>query len=212
MVPLILAVIGGFAQDSPPDSDPVAGTVVRENVTASAPKGAKLSSTGSSAIPSAESYVIGVGDILHIAVWKEPDLTATLPVRYDGMISMALLNDVLAAGLTPMQLSGLLTEKLKQYLAAPRVTVVVTQATPRWIYVVGEVSRTGPLSLLPNMTILQAIASTGFTQFANTKKIYVLRTDNGQEQKIPFNYNQVIRGEKTAQNIFLKPGDTIVVP
>ena len=212
VVPLILTVIWGWAQDNPPDSDSVARTAGKDNVTFPASKDPKLTSTLSLLSPYGPSYVIGVGDILHISVWKEPDLTATLPVRSDGMVSMALLNDVLAAGMTPMQLSALLTQKLKQYIATPRVTVVVTQANPRWIYVVGEVSHTGPVPLVPNMTILQAIATTGFTQFANTKKIYVLRTDNGQEQKIPFNYNQVIRGEKTSQNILLRPGDTVVVP
>jgi polysaccharide export outer membrane protein len=158
------------------------------------------------------SYEIGPNDMLHIAVWKEPDLTATGPVRSDGMISIPLLNDVQAAGLTPMQLSALLTQKLKRYVTAPRVTVVVTQANSHRIYVVGEVLRSGPIPLSHDMTALQALATAGFTQFANTKRIYILRADNGKAQKLPFNYKQVIRGEAMAQNILLKPGDTIVVP
>jgi len=158
------------------------------------------------------SYEIGPNDVLHIAVWKEPELTATVPVRSDGMISVPLLDDVQAAGLTPMQLSALLAQRLKRYVASPRVTVVVTQTNSHRIYVVGEVLHSGPLALLPDMTALQALATAGFTQFANMKRIYILRMDNGNAQKIAFNYKQVIRGEAMWQNIVLKPGDTIVVP
>lgn len=158
------------------------------------------------------SYLIGPNDLLHISVWKEPDLTATVPVRSDGMISLPLLNDVLASGLTPMQLAAMLTQKLRKYVAAPRVTVVVTQTNSHRIYVIGEVLHTGPIPLLADMTVLQALATSGFTQFANTKRIYVLRNDNGHEVKLPFDYKQVIRGESMSQNIALKPGDTIVVP
>jgi polysaccharide export outer membrane protein len=158
------------------------------------------------------SYVISAEDMLYIAVWKEPDLTITVPVRSDGMISLPLVNDVPAAGLTPMQLAGVLTEQLKKYLAAPRVTVVVTQIKPQRVYVLGEVLHTGPISLLPNMTVLQALATAGLSPFANTKGIYLLRTDRGQQQKIAFNYRHVIKGADIAQNIPLKPGDTIVVP
>ncbi len=157
-------------------------------------------------------YVIGADDALHISVWKEPDLTNTLPVRPDGKVSMPLLNDVQAAGLTPMQLADSLTEKLKKYLADPRVTVVVTQMNSQRIYILGEVLHSGAIPLLPNMTVLQALATAGFTQFANTKNIYVLRTQNGKQQKMPFNYRQAMKGDTVAQNINLKPGDTIVVP
>jgi len=158
------------------------------------------------------SYVIGADDVLHISVWKENELTNTLPVRPDGMISMPLLNDVQAAGLTPMQLAASLTDKLKKYLSDPRVTVVVTQMNSQRIYLTGEVAKTGAQALLPNMTVLQAVASAGFTQFANTKGIYVLRIENGKQQKLPFNYKDVVKGEHMEQNIVLKPGDTIVVP
>jgi len=164
------------------------------------------------AMVSGSSYVIGAQDTLHIAVWKEPDLTATLPVRSDGMISLPLLNDVQAAGLTPMQLAAVLTNKLKKYLAAPRVTVVVTQMNSQRVYVLGEVLHTGPVLLLPDMTVLQALATAGFTHFANTKGIYILRTEHGDQQKFPFNYKQVVKGESMDQNIVLKPGDTVVVP
>lgn len=158
------------------------------------------------------SYVIGPNDTLYISVWKEPDLTNTLPVRADGMISLPLLNDVQAAGLTPMQLAATITEKLKKYLSDPRVTVTVTQMNSQRIYLTGEVVRSGAMPLTPGMTVLQAVASAGFTQFANTKGIYVLRNENGAEKKYPVNYKKLLKGEASQQNIQLKPGDTIVVP
>jgi polysaccharide export outer membrane protein len=157
-------------------------------------------------------YVIGADDTLHIAVWKEPDLSATLPVRPDGKISLPLLNDVPAAGLTPMQLAASITEKLKKYIADPRVTVVVTAMNSRRIFVTGEVVHSGAIPLLPNMTVLQALSSAGFTQFANVKGIYLLRTENGRQVKLPFNYKEVVKGNHPEQNIMLKPGDTVVVP
>jgi polysaccharide export outer membrane protein len=157
-------------------------------------------------------YVIGADDALHISVWKETDLTVSLPVRPDGKISLPLLNDVPAAGLTPMQLAESITERLKKYIADPRVTVVVTAMNSRRVYVLGEVLHTGAVPLLPNMTVLQALASAGFTQFANLKGIYVLRTENGRQVKLPFNYKQVVKGADPGQNIMLKPGDTVVVP
>lgn len=160
----------------------------------------------------ASDYVIGADDTLHISVWKEPDLSETLPVRPDGKISMPLLNDIPAAGLTPLQLRDSITEKLKKYVADPRVTVVVTAMSSQRIFVTGEVNHSGPMTLLPHMTVLQALAQAGFNQFANPKAIYVLRMENGKQQKLPFNYKDVVKGGKPEQNIQLKPGDTIVVP
>ena len=174
------------------------------------PAAADQSGLPASSVPA--SYVIGPEDTLHVSVWKEPDLTETVPVRSDGKISMPLLNDVQAAGLTPSKLADSITQQLKKYLADPRVTVVVTGMNSQKIYVLGEVTHTGAMPLTPDMTVLQAIASAGFTQFANTKGIYVLRTENGKQLKLPFNYKQVIKGEDIKQNIVLKPGDTIVVP
>ena len=125
---------------------------------------------------------------------------------------MPLLNDVTAAGLTPTQLADSITTKLKKYMSDPRVTVVVTAMNSQRIYVMGEVTHTGSMALQPNMTVLQALASAGFTQFANTKGIYVLRMENGKQQKIPVNYRALIKGEAIDQNLLLKPGDTVVVP
>jgi len=160
----------------------------------------------------ASDYVIGADDTLRISVWKEPDLSENLPVRPDGKISMPLLNDIQAAGLTPLQLRDSITEKLKKYIADPRVTVVVTAMTSQRVFVTGEVVHSGPVALLPHMTMLQVLGQAGFTQFANVKGIYVLRTENGKQVKLPFNYKEVVKGNHPEQNIALKPGDTVVVP
>lgn len=157
-------------------------------------------------------YIIGADDTLHISVWKEPELTESLPVRPDGKISMPLLNDVVAAGLTPTKLAASITDRLKKYIADPHVTVVVTAMNSQKIYVLGEVLHPGTTLLQPNMTVLQALASSGFTPFANTKGIYILRNENGKQQKIPVHYRALIKGEAMDQNLILKPGDTIVVP
>ena len=149
----------------------------------------------------APDYVIGADDTLHISVWKEPDLTETLPVRPDGKISMPLLNDITAAGLTPLQLRDTITDRLKKYVSDPRVTVVVTGMNSRRVFVTGEVTHTGPMTLLPHMTMLQALAQAGFTQFANPKAIYLLRNENGKQQKLPFNYKEVVKGNHPEQNI-----------
>lgn len=177
--------------------------------TSAEPAGSAEKAPAASAGP---DYVIGPDDTLHISVWKEPDLTETLPVRPDGKISMPLLNDVTAAGMTPTQLAASITEKLKKYVADPRVTVVVTAMNSQKVYMTGEVLHPGPTPLTPNMTVLQALAGAGFTQFANTKGIYVLRMVEGKQQKIPVNYKKLIHGESVDQNILLKPGDTVVVP
>jgi polysaccharide biosynthesis/export protein len=193
----------------------MSGLALAQNAAPPQPAGSTPSDAAASAPSSSlagPEYVIGPEDVLHIAVWKEADLTATLPVRPDGKISLPLLNDVQAAGLTPMQLADSLTEKLKKYVASPRVTVVVSQINSKRIYLAGEVSHTGAVSMLPNMTVLQALSSAGLTQFANTKKIYVLRTENGKQQKMPVNYRKLLKGEEMNQNYVLQPGDTIVVP
>ena len=159
------------------------------------------------------AYLIGEEDVLNVSVWKEPEVTRTVPVRPDGKISLPLLNDVQAAGLTPPQLAMLITEKLRKFMAEPQVTVIVTTINSRRVYILGEVNRAGAFPLLPGMNILQALSSAGgFTPFAKQKDIYVLREENGQQLRFPFNYKEVIKGKRPEQNVVLKPGDTIVVP
>ena len=159
------------------------------------------------------NYVIGAEDLLDISVWKEPDLTRTVPVRPDGKISLPLLNDVQAAGQTPTQLAAHVTENLRRYVTDPQVTVIVTAINSQRIYLLGEVTRAGAYPLLPGMTVLQAISSAGgLTQYARTQKIYVLRQGDASQVKIPFNYKDFLKGQRPEQNVALKVGDTIVVP
>jgi len=183
-----------------------------KNSPAQAPAADAKSSTPQAAT-SDPNYLIGGQDVLNISVWKEAELTQTVPVRPDGKISLPLLNDVQAAGLTPTQLAQNLTESLKKFVTNPQVTVIVTQINSQRIYILGEVNRAGAYPLLPNMTILQGLSNAGgFTQFANTKKIYMLRTENGKQVRYPFNYKGVIGGKATEENVVMKAGDTIVVP
>ena len=160
------------------------------------------------------SYKIGAQDILRIDVWKEAEISrGGIPVRPDGKISLPLLNDVQAAGLSPMELSNVITEGLKKFMNNPQVTVSVVEINSRRIYVTGEVVRPGVFPLLPDMTVLQALTSSGgFTQFARVKGIYVLRNEGGKQVKYPFNYKDVIKGNHSEQNIKLQSGDTVVVP
>jgi polysaccharide export outer membrane protein len=159
------------------------------------------------------TYLIGPEDVLDISVWKEPDFTRAVPVRPDGKISLPLLNDVQASGLTPIQLARTLTVMLRKYVTQPQVTVIITQINSRRVYVLGEVNRPGALSLLPHMTVLEALASAGgFTPFAKEKKIYVLRNQSGKQNRYPFNYKEAMRGGALQRDFPLVPGDTIMVP
>jgi polysaccharide export outer membrane protein len=205
---LVLTSSLGFTQSPPPPqptADPVASNADVNRRSADRQSGAPASQGGA-------DYVIGPEDVLHVAVWKENDLTATIPVRPDGKISMPLLNDVQASGLTPIQLAESLTEKLKKYISDPHVTVVVTTINSKRIYLVGEVLHSGPTPLSPNMTVLQALSSAGLNQYAKTKGIYILRMENGRQQKLPVDYRKIVKGERIEQNYLLRPGDTIVVP
>jgi len=160
----------------------------------------------------ADTYVIGASDTLTVTVWKEPALSGSLLVRPDGMISMPLLGDIQATGLTPLQLAGLIEEKLKKFIQDPNVSVVLTQIHSKVIYLLGEVAKKGPVEMTPGMTLLEAISSAGgLTDFANAKKIYILRKESGTQQKIPVHYKEALKGDN-ALNVLLKTGDTIVVP
>ena len=158
-------------------------------------------------------YLIGPGDVLIINVWHEPDVSGSIPVRPDGKVSVPLLADVQAAGLMPTVLAESIREKLSKFVTNPQVTVTVSVINSQHFFIVGEVSHTGSFPLGQNMTILQAIANAGsFSPYANLSKIYVLRQANGIQTKIPFDYKQVVKGNKIDQNIQLQTGDTIVVP
>lgn len=169
-------------------------------------------STGATPAVNPATYVIGADDLLQITVWKEPTLSGPVPVRPDGKISLALVGDIPAAGLTPMQLGAQIRDRLKKYIQDPSVYVVVTQVNSQRVFLVGEVMHVGPVTLTAGMTPLQAIATAGgLTPYANAKHIYILRQVAGKQRKIPFNYKQALKGD-SRQNIPLLVGDTIVVP
>jgi len=160
----------------------------------------------------ADTYVIGASDEITVNVWKETTLSGSLLVRPDGMISMPLLGDVQASGLTPLQLADQIQTKLKKYVQNPNVSVVVSQIHSKVVYLLGEVGKKGPIEMTPGMTLLEAIGSAGgLTDFANAKKIYILRDEAGKHEKIPVQYKAALKGD-SALNLVLKAGDTIVVP
>jgi|SRR5215469_183300 len=212
-IPLILAGIllaaaaPAYCQD-PPAQDKQDTQDKKEEA-----KDAKATPSPASTDAADPSYRIGAQDMLRIDVWREDQLTRTVPVRPDGKVTLPLLNDVQAAGLTPMELAGVIREELKKFVSNPQVTVSVSEINSRRIYVNGEVTKSGAYQMLPHMTILQALSgSGGFTPFAKVKSIYILRMHDGKSVKIPFNYKEAIKGKNPEQNIELEPGDTIVVP
>jgi len=188
-------------------------------------KGAPVTSAGNAAAPAENAapapvaattdpaYQIGPEDVLDINVWKEPEVSRVVPVRPDGRISLPLINDVQASGLSPQELGKTVSEKLRKFLNDPQVTVIVTAINSQRVFVVGEVLRAGAFPLIPGMTVLQALSSAGgFTTYADVKKIHVVRQRNGKMQQLAFNYRDVLKGDNPDQNIKLEPGDTIVVP
>src|SRR5262252_4298285 len=161
-----------------------------------------------------DTYVIGNDDVLAINVWKEPDVSRTIPVRSDGKISLPLAGEVQAAGATPLKLEQEIATKLKGYISEPEVTVMVQQVNSQKFNVLGMVNKPGSYVIANSPTILDAIAiAGGFRDFAKQKAIYVLRQNpDGTQTRISFNYNQVVKGQNPEQNVKLLPRDTIVVP
>jgi len=161
-----------------------------------------------------DTYVIGVGDVLEINVWKEGELSKTVGVRTDGMITLPLIGEIKAVGSTPVQLQEQITASLAKVMSDPQVVVMVGAVNSLSFNIMGQVYKPGFYPLSRPITILDAIAlSGGFRDFAKQKKIYILRAaPDGTQQKIHFNYKQVIKGQNMAQNILVEPRDTIVVP
>jgi polysaccharide export outer membrane protein len=160
-----------------------------------------------------ESYVIGPEDVLYIHVWKEEALSRTIPVRTDGKISLPLIDDIQAAGLTARQLKEVLTKRLKEFLDAPNVSVIVTEANSYKVYVSGQVRTPGVYRLRNETSLLQIIPMAGgFTDWANQKKILIIRKEDGKEKRITVNYKKILKGDAPDSNVILKPGDTVIVP
>jgi len=164
-------------------------------------------------VADSDQYVIGPEDVLSINVWREEALSRQVPVRSDGKISLPLVDEVHAAGLTPLQLKEKLTLRLKEFIDNPNVSVIVVQANSQKVYVSGEVRTPGVYQLRGETTLLQVIPMAGgFTEWADQKKIVVIRKEGEKDKRIVVNYKKIVSGEDVSYNIILKPGDTIIVP
>jgi len=205
---LALMSIGTFAQ-SDSSSQPPAPPAPAGDKQAGAKQG-----QGSQGTHSDSSYVIGANDVLAINVWKEPDISRSVPVRSDGKISLPLVGELTASGQTPLQLEQEITKRLQNYISEPEVTVIVTDSKSQRVNIMGMVTKPGAYLLTSATTVLDAIAMAGgFKDFAKQKSIYVLRqAPDGTQKRIPFNYKEVIKGQNPEQNIRLQAGDTVVIP
>jgi len=160
-----------------------------------------------------DRYIIGAEDVLYIHVWREETVTKTVSVRMDGMISIPLVDEIQAAGLTPLQLKEKLTERLKEFIENPNVAVVVMEANSFKVYVSGQISKPGIYRLRSDTTLAQIISMAGgLTEWANQKKIIIIRKEDGKEKRFTINYKKIVKGEDLDSNIILKSGDTIIVP
>ena len=190
----------GAAAQQPPAPTPPAGA-------AAASRGA----APAAAVPA--DYVIGPEDVLSVVYWRDKDMTTDVAVRPDGRISLPLLNDVQAAGLTPAQLRDRLMEVSKKYIEDPSITIVVKQINSRKVFITGEVNKPGPYPLVGPTTVLQLISiAGGLRDYADSKKILIVRNENGRPMSYLFNYKDVVSRKNLRQNIELKPGDTVIVP
>jgi len=159
-----------------------------------------------------KDYVIGVEDVLNVVFWREKDLSAEVIVRPDGKISLPMLNDVPAAGLTPEQLATAVQQAATKFVREPGATVMVKEIRSRKVYVIGEVVKPGTFPLASELNVMQIIAEAGgFLESANKGDVVIVRTENGQERRYKFNYNDVVKGKNVKQNIPLLPGDTILI-
>jgi polysaccharide export outer membrane protein len=179
-----------------------------------APQTSQSADSSTAPKPHDDSFVIGNDDVLAINVWKEPDISRSIPVRSDGKISLPLVGEVQATGQTPLKLEQEIAAKLKNYISEPEVTVIVQQINSQKFNILGQVTRPGSYVITNSATVLDAIAMAGgFRDFAKQKSIYILRQNaDGTQTRIPFNYKDVVKGQNPAQNIKLQPRDTIVVP
>lgn len=212
--PVAPAALAATPQTAPvasfevPRVDPVAAA-------AAVPKKSVAPPAGNPTGPGeSDDYRIGSGDTLMITVWEQPELSVpTQLVRSDGKITIPLIKEVSVDGLTPRQAEAAIAASLGKFVTDPIVTVVVTLPTSKKIYLVGAVRKEGTLPYTYGMTVMQALSEAGgLTDYAKRTKIYILRTENGREYRLEFNYKEVIRGERMDQNIVLLPGDTVVVP
>lgn len=164
-------------------------------------------------VPLPRGYVIGAEDVLSIVFWRDQELSAEVVVRPDGKISLPLLKDIQAAGYTPEELTAVIVKAASRFISRPTAAVMVKAIHSRKVYIVGEVVKPGTFELPGEMTVLQLIAMAGgLADFAKASQIVVVRSENGREIRLPFNYKDVIKGKNPEQNLVLRPGDTVIVP
>lgn len=225
----IIALISNqtiFAQDKQPAA-PQAGqekSPQAASAPAPAPAPAKPAASGktdtlkaaqakASIAADSDNYIIGPEDVLFIYVWKEENLSRTVPVRMDGMISIPLVDDIKAAGMTPLQLKEVLLVKLREFVETPDVTVIVTEANSYRVYVQGEVKTPGVFKLRTETSLVQLIIMAGgFTDWANQKKITIMRKEGGKDSRIVVNYKKIVEGDEGARDVMLKSGDIVIIP
>jgi polysaccharide export outer membrane protein len=229
---IVLAASGAYGQDQAPQNGgsaavgvaPPAATAVplttpppaTAPATAPAPSATAVQPATRPAVVGIEpppGYLIGADDILNVVFWREKEMSTDVVVRPDGRITLPLISDVHASGLTPEQLRARIHEEASKYIQDPSVTVVVKQINSRRVFVTGLVGKPGAYPLSNPTTVLQLLSMAGgISEFADQKKIIVLRNENGQQKALKFNYKDVTRGRNLQQNVLLEPGDTVVVP
>jgi polysaccharide biosynthesis/export protein len=166
---------------------------------------------GAAALP--PDYVIGPDDVLDVRFWKDQDMSGEVVVRPDGRISLPLLNDVPAAGLTPEQLRTRLIDEARRYVETPNATVIVKSINSRKVFITGQVDKPGPYPLTSRITVVQLIAMAGgLREYADGGKIVIMRSENGRVIPLRFDYTKLAEGKNVSQNIELRPGDTVIVP
>lgn len=211
--------VSGATQSPAPQPPPaVAGTPARpatqQPAPAQPPAGDKeVAAAAAAGVLPPPDYVIGAEDVLDVVVWREKELSAQVMVRPDGMVSLPLLNDVQAGGLTPEQFRERVSAGAAKFVESPSVTVIVKEINSRKVSVMGEVMKPGIYPLLAPTTVLQLLALAGGpSAFADVKEISVVRTIDGKTSRLLFNYKEVARGRRMEQNVLLRPGDTVIIP
>ena len=177
------------------------------------PKGKTAGAAEMPADPNAQpEYKVGVGDSLMISVWKEPEVSGEVMIRGDCRITIPLIKELEVCGMTPTEIQDLVVDRLGKFIAAPDVTVVLRQLNSRKVYFIGNVKRPGGMVLNGPITIAQALNDAGgLAEFANDKKVVIMRTKDGKQQQFIFNYRNFLHGKSMEGNILLEPGDTIIV-
>lgn len=209
---LALLIPVAAAAQTAPAGRPAQSTPARPPQSTPAQPRQQGTGTASTGTPLPTDYVIGPDDVLSIVFWRDADMTQEVTVRPDGNITLPLMGDIKAAGLKPTELRDLVATSASKFIEDPNVTVVVKQINSRNVFITGGVTRPGPYPVSGQMTVLQLITvAGGLTEFADGKKIRILRVENGKSTFMLFNYNEVQDGKKLEQNIVLKPGDSVMV-